>query len=336
MYIEIVRTGHATCSAQPSEMQLAGGEPGRVRPPPGTHVGLAADTVRPVGTAHLADADGRVLLVQVDGQTVVEIAGFSDAPGVVLEGGGWMPAARPPSHMAQPSPAQSFFGQFTNDATPMLGGTADAGSLVLIAVGGAVFCVTAGVAGEWALDTRSATPMSGRFDLGADGEKTLLVTSIDATGNSSGIAGVFVLDTVAPPAPELCSRWMDCAAPLFDGLAEPGSRVMLEVGGAVYAVTADTDGCWRLDTAWATPLSGPFDLGHDGPKQVALTSTDAAGNTSCAETSFMLDTRGTPAALDDGHGRGPLMAGVAEVARSVLSAFGGRRTAPVMAQGSQR
>lgn len=252
---------------------------------------------------------GQVPMAQVDGRTVVEMAGLHPVPGLWVEGGGWMPASVPsaPAHAAHPAvpaaqlpaawsaPVPSFFGQATNDVTPLLGGTAQAGCLVLVGVGGAVFCTSADSQGAWELDTGSAVPLSGRFDLGADGVKDLLVTSVDTLGNSSGIAGTFLLDTVPPPDPVLLTLSVDCATPLLRGTAEAGSSVMVGVGGAIYVVQADEAGQWRVDTAEIPAASGQLSLGGDGSKNLVMASTDLAGNTSTGEGRFLLASAWAPA-----------------------------------------
>ncbi|QHI98170.1 hypothetical protein GT347_09320 [Xylophilus rhododendri] len=288
MHIEIVNAGLAQAFHCP-EMQLAGGEPGRVRPQADAHLGLAADTVRPLGSAWDTERDGPAMIIQVDGQTVVEMAGFDDSPGVVLEGGGWIPAGRPYAGGGlDPAEAPSFFGQATNDRTPLLGGTAQAGSVVMVGVGGALFCVTASAAGTWSLDTASVAPMSGSFDLGEDGEKRLVVTSIDAQGHSCGVAGVFTLNTRPPQPPVLESLVVGSATPVLAGTAEPGISVMVGVGGAVFRAQADEQGRWSLDTAVTLPGSGTLHLGAEGFKTVVMACTDAAGNTSHSEGRFVL------------------------------------------------
>ncbi|MDZ5461804.1 Ig-like domain-containing protein, partial [Azohydromonas lata] len=73
----------------------------------------------------------------------------------------------------------------TNDATPVLSGTAEAGSTVRVSVGGATYQVTAGANGTWTVDTDSATPVEGQLALGGDGLKAVTLSSTDAAGNRS-------------------------------------------------------------------------------------------------------------------------------------------------------
>lgn len=186
--------------------------------------------------------------------------------------------------------APSLFGQTINDLTPLMGGTADRGCLVLVSVGGAVFGVTATDAGEWSLDTGVEVPLSGRFDLGPDGPKKLVVTVFDSCGRSCAVQGEFTILTTAPEIPTLSTVRVSHHQPLLEGHAEPGSRLAISLGGATYEVTVAISGAWRLDTATQDAAEGRLGLGADGHKQVVMTSTDIAGNTSSAIVSLMLDT----------------------------------------------
>ena len=190
--------------------------------------------------------------------------------------------------------APSLFGQTINDVAPLMGGTADRGCLVLVSIGGAVFGVTANDEGEWSLDTGIEVPLSGRFDLGTDGPKKLVVTVFDSCGRSCAVQGEFTILTTAPEIPTLSTVRVFHHRPLLAGHAEPGSRLAVSLGGATYVVTVAGSGTWRLDTATQEAVEGRLALGADGPKPVFLISTDIAGNTSSATVSLMLDTSTGP------------------------------------------
>ncbi|SMD33285.1 Ig-like domain (group 3), partial [Reichenbachiella faecimaris] len=74
--------------------------------------------------------------------------------------------------------------QITSDDTPILNGTADAGSVVSVTVGGATFITVADAAGEWTIDT-SLTPDSGVFAPNVTGSNEVVVSSSDAAGNTT-------------------------------------------------------------------------------------------------------------------------------------------------------
>ncbi|NML18669.1 DUF4347 domain-containing protein [Azohydromonas caseinilytica] len=194
----------------------------------------------------------------------------------------------------------------TRDTTPVLGGSAEAGSTVRVFVGGATYEVTANGSGRWTLDTGSATPVSGTLGLGGDGAKDVLLHSLDAAGNVTQGGGRFTLDTTAPVAPVADLLHTADRTPVITGTAEPGSTVAVQVGGATFTVVADGQGRWSVDTGSAAPSSGSFDLGADGGKLVFVTSTDAAGNIASGQGDLILDTT-APAAptLDTGSTNDP-------------------------------
>ncbi|MDZ5461527.1 DUF4347 domain-containing protein, partial [Azohydromonas lata] len=216
----------------------------------------------------------------------------------------------------------------TNDTTPVLSGTAEAGSTVRVTVGGATYQVTAGANGMWIVDTGSAMPVEGQLALGGDGLKTVSLSSTDAAGNRSTGTDSFTLDATAPTAPALTSAALiNDATPVLSGTAEAGSTVRVTVGGASFEVTADAGGHWTVDTGSATPVEGQLALGGDGLKAVSLSSTDAAGNRSTGTTSFTLDaTAPTAPALTSAaltNDATPVLSGTAEAGSTVRVTVGG-------------
>mgnify|MGYP002144412562 CR=1 FL=1 len=167
-----------------------------------------------------------------------------------------------------PAPAPAYYpvvptvnSQTTNDTTPVLTGTAEAGSTVRVTVGGATFQVIADSHGLWSLDTGAVVPVSGSFSLGADGLKNVHLTSTDAAGQSTVGTGNFTLDTTAPDAPTFKATddvnpvSGDIAndgstndnQPTFTGTAEPNATVKLyDQGQLIGTVTADAKGDWRF------------------------------------------------------------------------------------------
>ncbi len=75
----------------------------------------------------------------------------------------------------------------TNDATPVISGTAEADSSLTIVIAGATYNLTTGATGLWSLDTAVAVPVSGTFAL-IDGQNEVTVTSVDAASNSASDA----------------------------------------------------------------------------------------------------------------------------------------------------
>jgi len=150
----------------------------------------------------------------------------------------------------------------SNNTSPMISGTAEAGSTIDVVVGGATYQVTADpTTGAWSVDTASATPSSGSFTALTNGTHEVAVTSTDAAGNSSTdtSSGEIFIDTIAPSAPVVSPISTNNTSPAVSGTAEAGSTIDIVIGGATYQVMADENtGAWSVDTASATPISGSF------------------------------------------------------------------------------
>jgi large repetitive protein len=154
-------------------------------------------------------------------------------------------------------------GGSTNDTTPTLSGTAEAGSTVAIFQDGTeIGTATADGSGNW-----SFTPAT---EL-AEGDYSFTATATDAAGNTSDPSTAFevTVDTTAPAAPTV----EPTDGTILTGTAEAGSTVQVDTNGdgtPDYTVEADADGNWSVTPD--TPLA-------DGT-EVSVTATDEAGNTS--------------------------------------------------------
>ncbi|MBV5095308.1 BapA/Bap/LapF family large adhesin [Tenebrionicola larvae] len=179
-------------------------------------------------------------------------------------------------------------GAATNDTTPTLNGSAEAGSKVIIYDGNAILgSVVAGSDGTWRFTPSS--PLS-------QGSHSLTITVTDAAGNVSerSPALAITVDTQAPGVPTLqtladnvgtiqgnLSRGdtTDDTTPTLSGSAEAGSKVMIYDGSTLLgSVTAGSDGKWTF-----TPPA----LGQ-GSHNFTITATDAAGNVSARSPAFLI------------------------------------------------
>jgi MYXO-CTERM domain-containing protein len=153
-------------------------------------------------------------------------------------------------------------GSTVTDATPTISGTADAGAMIVLMVGGQTLTTTANGAGNW-----SVTPTTL-----ADGPVSATVTATDALGGISMAGRSFTLDsmtTVAITMPTMGSSTAD-TTPDINGTGEPGAMVQVIVDMAVIAtVTVAADGTWSTTV--------PTALG-DGSHRIDVIATDAAGN----------------------------------------------------------
>ncbi|MGR7778017.1 Ig-like domain-containing protein, partial [Klebsiella aerogenes] len=188
-------------------------------------------------------------------------------------------------------------GGLTNDATPALSGTAEAGSTVTIYDGSTVLgSVVTDEDGHW-----SFTP-----DPLGEGEHRFSTTVTDVAGNTSGHSPDFVLtvDTTVAPVSDLqvtddvaqhtgplaSGGLTNDATPALSGTAEAGATVTIYDGSTVLgSVVADEDGHWSFT---------PEPLG-EGEHRFSTTVTDVAGNTSGHSPDFVLTVDTTVAPVSD-------------------------------------
>ncbi len=194
----------------------------------------------------------------------------------------------------------------TNDSTPDIAGTTEAGGFVSLYEGSTLRgTTTADGTGLW-------TITSGQMGNGAH---TLTARGMDAAGNTSTLSSavVITIDTVVPNAPTSVTlapgsdsgtsntdRLTKITTPTLSGSAEANSTVTLYSGAtAVGTATASGAGAWTVTTASLA----------DGVNTLTVRATDAAGNTSAASSplTVTIDTTqaapGTPvlgAAYDSG------------------------------------
>ncbi|GFM08160.1 BapA/Bap/LapF family large adhesin [Enterobacter sp. M4-VN] len=189
-------------------------------------------------------------------------------------------------------------GQVTNDSTPTIGGTGQAGSTIHIMNNGTQIS-TAIVDGSGNWSFTPTTPL-------VDGSYALRVYATDVAGNASANSSVFTftVDTAGPVVPVVTSVIDDIAPvtgtltsgnttndarPTFNGTGDVGSTVHVIVdGNEIGTAVVNAQGNWTF-----TPGS---DL-SDGPHAITFNATDAAGNTGSTTAPFNLtvDT-GVPSA----------------------------------------
>uniref|UniRef100_UPI0011D26FA6 BapA/Bap/LapF family large adhesin n=1 Tax=Enterobacter asburiae TaxID=61645 RepID=UPI0011D26FA6 len=189
-------------------------------------------------------------------------------------------------------------GQVTNDNTPTISGTGQAGSTIHIMNNGTqIGTTTVDGSGNWSFTP--TTPLG-------DGSYSLRAYATDTAGNASANSSVFAftIDTAAPGVPAVTSVIDDVgpvtgtltsgnstndARPTFNGTGDVGSTVHVIVDGTeIGTAVVNAQGSWTF-----TPGT---DLG-DGPHAITFNATDAAGNTGSTTTPFNLtvDT-GVPSA----------------------------------------
>ena len=287
--------------------------------------GYVPSSTIPDGTTILVTANDAAGNVS-PGTTVIVVAGLIIAPeisAVIAD------ISEPPAVVAS--------GGISNDATPVLTGTAEANSIVRVYDNGVLLgTVTADAGGMWTL-AAPALP---------DGTHSFSVTSSNGPGDLRGPSSGYgvTIDTVAPAAPVLAPS----DGITLSGTAEAGASIAIDVNGdgTSDAVTVANDtGRWSV--AFSPALA-------DGT-QVSVTATDAAGNTSPAANETVntsIDSTPPPipdilSATDDvapvqgvlssgasTNDDSPVLSGTAEAGVTVSIYEGGALLATVQADGT--
>ncbi|MCL6723225.1 Ig-like domain-containing protein [Klebsiella sp. T2.Ur] len=170
-------------------------------------------------------------------------------------------------------------GGLTNDRTPELRGTAEAGSVVYItnAANGAVLgSTTAGSNGAWAYTVTTNYNQLYNFQaysVDAAGNRSVNSSNFGITVDTVNAAPVItsVTDNVGPVTGNVANAGStDDNTPTLNGTAEAGSTVYVAVNGTTYSTTAAANGSWSV-----TPSALPL-----GNHTFSVFSIDKAGNQS--------------------------------------------------------
>ncbi|HAT6805202.1 TPA: hypothetical protein JAN03_24745, partial [Citrobacter freundii] len=196
---------------------------------------------------------------------------------------------------------QSDLNNLTNDKTPGMSGTAEAGATITIKVGDIVVgTAVAGSDGKWSTEVNLGTI--------ADGSVKLDVIATDAAGNTATASETITLDTT-PPSDMTFEALDDVGgglynenipdggltndkSPTWSGTGEPGARIEFlytdgpagTVGRTGYMCTVGDDGTW-------TYQNGNY---PDGTYTLEFRQVDAAGNASDWGNSFTFTVDATP------------------------------------------
>ncbi|MBK5143707.1 Ig-like domain repeat protein, partial [Budviciaceae bacterium BWR-B9] len=178
------------------------------------------------------------------------------------------------------------YGSTTDEKTPTLFGTGEAGNIITIYDNGkAIGSAVVGADGNWSFKPETAL---------SEGSHKITVTQTNPEGQTSSQSDdfTFIVDTVAPNKPLFEAlddvgaiqgtiangATTDDARPEFTGKGEVGSTITIFIDGKEAGkTTVGADGKW----SW-TPTE---DLA-DGHYQVTAKETDKAGNTSATSPTF--------------------------------------------------
>jgi len=171
----------------------------------------------------------------------------------------------------------------------VVSGSATAGAVLDITVEGVTHQVTAAGDGSWQVSYAPGELPAGTY------ETTITATSVDAAGNASSASWAVQVDTQASvafltghvTADNVVNAAEDQAGFTLNGVAEPGSTVVVTLGGVTETATVAADGSWSADFS-DTGLS-------TGTHIASVIATDVYGNTASDTMPVVFDTSTTVA-----------------------------------------
>lgn len=222
-------------------------------------------------------------------------------------------------------------------------GTAQPNSNVVVTVNGTDYATTTDANGVWTVGVAAGSLAGGEYDL------PISVTSTDAYNNTATTQGTVRVDTVTNVDVDTEATGQDGTINAAEsdqstfeltGTTEPGSSVMVTVGGMTLPATVAADGTWTLDVPTSVIPNGNVETGLP----VTAVATDAAGNQSVTTGTVDIDTYVNQLTADDlvsGNdnvvnteemANGLVLGGLVEPGSEVSVVFGGQTYAATVDQ----
>ncbi len=171
------------------------------------------------------------------------------------------------------------------DGGVTLTGTVTGGDAVVVTIDGVDYdAVVSGT--SWSLALADGVLASGEYEM------DVVVTSTDAAGNSYSTSSTIVVDTVADVTVDtsmvggvdgVINATEHGGVTTLTGSVTGADSVVVTIDGTDYTATV-TDGSWSLDLAAGVLAAGEYDM------DIVVTATDAAGNSSSATGTIVVDT----------------------------------------------
>ncbi|WP_299688008.1 Ig-like domain-containing protein [uncultured Tateyamaria sp.] len=169
----------------------------------------------------------------------------------------------------------------------VLTGTAQPGSTVEVTFGTTTQSATVDANGNWTANFAASAIPSGEY------EATVTAVATDANGNSSTATGTVQVDTLVNSlgitstsggSDGVINAAEHTNGMVVSGMVEPGSSVIVTLGGATVNAVVAADGTWTANLSSDQIPTGTYTA------QMTATATDAAGNISSTTQAVNVDT----------------------------------------------
>lgn len=275
--------------ARYTDMEITGGAGDLVFLSEGEAYGYAYETGVVAAEAEVGQAVGLVGFGAMGGGGAAAgagVAGLALVGGAGALGGGGDEKTGPTVAVDTPIADDDAISAAEAAAGVELQGTVDAGSTVVVTIGGVDYDATVDADGNWAL-----TLPADAFD-GLDSPVDVTVTATDGDGESRVVTRSVDVDLVAEAAfsGSIATDDLINAQEVADGVAvtgtsEPGATVEVTLGAVTKTAVVDGDG------NWTATFQGDADIPPGTyTAQVTAVATDALGNTRTLSTSVDVDT----------------------------------------------
>ncbi len=168
-----------------------------------------------------------------------------------------------------------------------LTGTSEPGATVTVSMNGHTHTATATAQGTWSVTFTSSEIPPGTYSA------PVSVSAVDAVGNSQSLTATMQVDTEAsvafsttPVATDGIINAVEAAnGVLLTGTTQPGSTVIITMGGVSLPATVNAGGQWSVTMPSSAMQSGEY------MATVTANATDPQGNTASATMTVQVDTQ---------------------------------------------
>ncbi|WP_368184276.1 Ig-like domain-containing protein [Aestuariibius sp. HNIBRBA575] len=194
----------------------------------------------------------------------------------------------PLTHGSDPTNGDGYINAAEVGQPITLTGTVEAGSTVMVTMGGSTQAASVDANGNWTVNFAANTLAEGEY------QSDIVISATDAAGNTSTLTETVNVDTVAgdvalssqPIEIDDVVNGVEAAdGVIISGTATPGLIVTVTLGGVSHQVMAGANGAWSTTYSASEVPTGTYDAA------ITASITDAAGNFKEVADTVHIDTQ---------------------------------------------